>query len=69
MSLVRAHQNEPLDALCHRAVGRTAGVTEQTLRLNRGLAALGPLLPQGTPVEIPEQPAKPVRRDTVQLWD
>lgn len=69
MTVVHAHQNETVDALCHRVLGRTAGVTEQTLKLNRGLAANGPLLPQGTPVEIPDQLVQPVRKETVQLWD
>lgn len=65
-----AQAGETLDALCWRALGSTAGVTEQTLRLNSGLAALGPRLPEGTIVELPEidEAARP-ERETVQLWD
>lgn len=69
MPEVRAHQNETLDALCHRVLGRTAGVTEQTLALNPGLAELGPRLPQGTRVRLPDEPAAaPAVVDTLQLW-
>jgi phage tail protein X len=69
MATVRAHQNETVDALCWRVLGRTEGVTEQTLRLNRGLSALGPQLPQGTPVTLPEPPSEEPVRALVQLWD
>lgn len=65
-----AQAGETLDAICWRALGFTAGVTEQTYELNHGLAALGPRLPEGTIVELPEigEAARPVR-ETVQLWD
>ncbi len=65
-----AHAGETLDAICWRMLGATAGITEQSLELNRGLAALGPRLPEGTIVELPEigEAARPMR-ETVQLWD
>lgn len=65
-----AQAGEMLDAICWRMLGTTAGITEQSLELNRGLAALGPRLPEGTIVELPEidEAARPVR-ETVQLWD
>ena len=65
-----AQDGETLDELLWRTVGHTAGVTEQALELNRGLAALGPRLPEGTIVELPEigEAARP-ERETVQLWD
>lgn len=65
---VRANQGETLDQLCHRVLGRTAGVTEQALTLNPGLADLGPVLPHGTLVRLPEVSPEPPRRPTVQLW-
>lgn len=65
---VRALQGDTVDALCWRHYGRTAGVTEQVLEANPGLAALGPVLPMGLEIEIPDQPAQPVTR-RVQLWD
>jgi len=66
---VYAQQHDTLDAICHRAFGRTAGVTEQMLELNPGVADLGPTLPQGTPVQLPEATPQPQRSPTVQLWD
>ncbi|MCE8002525.1 tail protein X [Billgrantia ethanolica] len=68
MQTVRAHQGETLDALCHRVLGTTAAVTEQVLQLNPGLAELGPILPEGTPVKLPDAPPQPERRDVIQLW-
>ncbi len=65
---VFALQGETLDALCFRVLGQTAGVVEQALELNPGLAGYGAELPHGTPVElsdITEQPQKPM----IQLWD
>ncbi|NNC24268.1 phage tail protein [Salinisphaera sp. USBA-960] len=67
--IVRAQQRETVDALCFRALGATAGVVEDTLERNPGLAAQGPVLAHGTPVELPPAPAsQPVHR-TVSLWD
>lgn len=66
---VRAHQYDTVDRICYRLYGRTAGVTEQLLRLNPGLAELGPVLPQGTLIELPEQTQQPQRTRVVQLWD
>jgi phage tail protein X len=65
---VRAHQGETLDALCYRVLGGTAGITERALRLNPGLAELGPILPEGTPVRLPEAEPETRRIETVQLW-
>lgn len=69
MPTVRTHQGETLDHLCYRILGRTAGVTEQALELNPGLADFGPILPQGTLVTLPdESQVAPLRVDTIQLW-
>ncbi|WP_411971143.1 tail protein X [Halomonas rhizosphaerae] len=68
MPRVRTHQGETLDALCYRVLGTTAGVTEQALEMNPGLAELGPILPHGTLVELPEEPPTAAVVDTVQLW-
>jgi len=68
-----AQQGETLDAVCWRVLGQTAGVAEQAYELNPGLADLGPLLPGGTRITLPDPPAPtaaaPVRRETVKLWD
>ncbi|RRV04447.1 phage tail protein [Pseudomonas sp. v388] len=69
MTIVRAQQHETVDAICWRHYGRTAGVTESVLQANPGLADLGPILPQGTAVFMPEvQPSAPARQ-MVNLWD
>lgn len=68
MTTIRAHQHETVDALCWRHYGRTAGVVEAVLAANPGLADLGPNLPQGHPVTLPETAPEP-ERQAVQLWD
>jgi phage tail protein X len=65
---VRSQQGDTLDRLCQRHLGTTAGVTEQALALNQGLAELGPVLPQGTEVTLPQR-ATPPARPTIQLWN
>lgn len=67
---VTAHQGDTLDLLCWRELGTTAGVVEAALLLNPGLADLGPILPEGHPVTLPDRPAStPSIRETVNLWD
>lgn len=67
---VYARQGDTLDALCWRHLGRTAGVVEVALEANPGLADLGPVLPHGTPVDLPDPTsAAPARRALIQLWD
>lgn len=65
----RANQGETLDALCLRVVGRTAGVVESALAANPGLADLGPVLPIGTPVQLPDATVTTQTETAlVQLW-
>ena len=65
-----ARAGDTIDALCWRTLGRTAGVTEQALALNPGIAALGPILPEGRMVILPDiNTAAPQMRETVNLWD
>lgn len=61
---------EMLDAICKRYYGDEHGTTEQVLAANRGLAALGPVLPPGTKIELPDL-ARSTRpeRASVSLWD
>lgn len=65
---VFALQGETLDALCFRVLGQTAGVVEQTLELNPGLAVHGAVLPHGTPVELPDV-TEPQHKPMIQLWN
>lgn len=71
MLRVYAHQGDTLDKLCWRHLGRTAGLVEQALELNPGLSDLGPVLPHGTAVDLPEITTTPAAaaRPLVQLWD
>ncbi|MEN3261315.1 tail protein X [Sodalis endosymbiont of Spalangia cameroni] len=65
---IHAGQYDTVDALCQRYYGRTQGVTEWVLQHNPGLAEVGPFLPHGYPVELPDRVGEaPVQ--TVQLWD
>ena len=69
---VRALQGDTIDALCHRHLGKTAGVVEQVLAMNYGISLHGPILPMGTEVELPDQTAVitgAVERPQIKLWD
>lgn len=69
---VRTVQGDTVDLLCWRHLGRTAGVTEQTIQLNPTLLEQGPLLPAGLTVTLPDIAASvaTVQRDnTIKLWD
>jgi len=65
---VRSRQGDTVDAICWRIYGRTAGITEQVLAANKGLAELGPVLPIGTVITMPEQIA-PAEKTMINLWD
>jgi phage tail protein X len=65
---ILAQQYDTVDALCWRYYGRTEGVTEKVLAANPGLADIGPVLPHGYPVEMPEVSAATTTQ-TLQLWD
>ncbi|MBV8971481.1 MAG: tail protein X [Sphingomonadaceae bacterium] len=64
----RARRSETLDAMLWRLTGR-GGTVEATLDANPGLADLGPWLPDGTAVAVPETPIAPPPRALVNLWD
>ncbi|WP_186078686.1 tail protein X [Burkholderia gladioli] len=66
---VRANQNETVDALCWRVYGRTDGVVEAVLEANPGLAALGPFLPVGHEVDLPDPAGVVGTAPLVQLFD
>lgn len=67
---VRARQGDTLDAVLYRTYGQTAGITERTLAMNRHLAALGPVLPEGTLILLPGTPLQAeTKKPNVQLWE
>ncbi|PPX83823.1 phage tail protein [Cronobacter sakazakii] len=63
-----ALQGDTLDVICVRHYGRTLGVVETVLAANPGLAELGPVLPHGITVELPDVQTSPVQ-ETVNLWE
>ena len=65
---LRAQQGETLDLIINRHYGYTAGITEQVLNLNPGLAALGPILPTGTLITMPAAPTQ-AEQPLIQLWN
>ncbi|MBU9490285.1 tail protein X [Burkholderia multivorans] len=68
---VRALQGETVDALCWRVLGRTRGVVEAVLELNRDIAQYGPILPHGLLVELPDEVPQAAQSgaERLQLWD
>ena len=72
MTTYTTAQDEMLDAICRRLGGtERGGVVEAFLAANPGLAGLGPVLPLGTLITLPEPiaPPKSPRRATINLWD
>lgn len=69
MAAVIASQGDTVDAICWRYYGRTAGVTELVLEANPGLADLGPILPHGTQVTLPDAAPQAEQRQVLNLWD
>lgn len=69
MATVIANQGDTVDAICWRYYGRTAGVTETVLDANPGLADLGPVIPHGTAVTLPDAAPQAEQRQVVNLWD
>lgn len=67
-TLVIAEQGDTVDAICWRHYRQTGGVTEQVLQINQNLAALGPVLPMGTPITLPNIPVQ-ATKNTIKLWD
>lgn len=64
-------QNDMVDLIALRHYGDEAGYTEAIYDANPGLADLGPILPMGTTVFLPDLP-RPDTTPTVQLvslWD
>ncbi|WP_107759603.1 tail protein X [Dickeya sp. Secpp 1600] len=65
---VYAHQDDTLDVLCYRYYGRTQDVVETVMQSNPGLADLGPILPHGTAVTLPDMNASG-SQESVNIWE
>lgn len=66
---VRSVQGDTLDLICWRELGQTSAVTEAVMAdpANHGLVGLGPILPSGTLVTLPDAPPPPTQT-LVSLW-
>ena len=60
---------ETVDLACLQTYGRTRDVTEAALAANPGLAGLGPVLPVGTVIVMPDLAEDTPQRYLVSLWD
>lgn len=67
--IVTTMQGDTVDALCQRHLGCAGTVTEQVFATNQGIAALGPVLPIGTQVTLPDQAPARNNNSIIQLWD
>ena len=65
---LRSQQGDTLDLILFRHYGYTAGITEQVLNLNPGLATLGPIIPTGTLINMPAAPTQ-AEQPLIQLWE
>lgn len=68
MPTVIAAQGDTVDSLCWGYYGRTAGVTEAVLDANPGLADLGPIIPHGTALTLPDAAPQAEQPQVVNLW-
>ena len=69
MASYRTSDGDVIDAVCRRYYGRESGAVEAVLEANPGLAELGPVLPAGMLIELPDLPRPLETIDTVKLWD
>lgn len=60
-------EGERLDMICKAHYGRESAVHD-VLEANRHLAKVGPVLPAGLIIDLPEL-QDPVTRKVVRLWD
>ncbi|GAK43589.1 tail X family protein [Tepidicaulis marinus] len=66
--LYRTSDGDMVDFICWKHYGVQSGAVEAVLEANEGLAALGPRLPAGVTITLPDLRPK-VEVKTVRLWD
>lgn len=66
---VRSVEGDTVDKICQRYLGQTADIAEQVLDTNRHIAALGPVLPANTELQLPMQPISAPQVAFINLWD
>lgn len=65
-----SREGETVDAVVWRVTGQdNEAAVIAVLATSPGLAALGPILPAGTPITIPASAVAPALAPLVQLWD
>ncbi|WP_420873496.1 tail protein X [Paracoccus yeei] len=60
---------ETVDLICRRHYGDESGYVEAVYDANRGLAALGAILPAGVVIVLPEVVTAAQADAVVRLWD
>jgi len=64
----RTKDGDMLDNICFKHYGGQIGATEAVYEANRGLADIGPVLPAGMIIDLPELPAAEPEA-ALKLWD
>lgn len=64
----RTRQGDQVDAICWRYYGRE-NAAEAVFEANPRLADLGPILPTGIEIELPDLATPTAATTTVKLWD
>ena len=65
----KTRQGDMLDELCQRFYGQQSGAVEAVLAANRDLADLGPVLPVGVTIILPELTQPAAEAQPIRLWD
>jgi len=61
-------EGDTVDLIALRERGQTAELTETIFDLNPGLAALGPVLPAGVKITLPDPVARKAERNVPRIW-
>lgn len=64
---VKTIGGEMVDAIAHKHYGARPGAAESVLSANPGLAKIGPVLPAGVEIVLPDLPE--VKPQEIKLWD
>jgi phage tail protein X len=66
MTLYRTRDGDMVDAICQAHYG-SEGMVEQVYEANPDLAELGPVLPLGLVLNLPEEAVEPIAKP-LRLW-
>lgn len=67
MTIYTTVDGDTIDLICHRHYGRTDGVVEKVLTLNRHLENHGAILPNGVKILMPTI-EEPKTKQKLKLW-